>query len=68
MVAKSYDEVPITACSRRSPNGETYPLYADAIEPKPGEVKYLSNQRKRNRKEIPLVVTSEQGRAQTPLV
>ena len=33
-----------------------------------GEVKYLSSQRKRNRNEIPLVVTSERGRAQTLLV
>lgn len=33
-----------------------------------GEVKYLSSQRKRNRKEIPLVVTSERGVAQTLLV
>ena len=32
-------------------------------EPQPCEVKYLSSTRKRNRNEIPLVVTSEQGRA-----
>lgn len=35
--------------------------------PVPGEVKYLSNRRKRNRNEILLVVTSEQGKVQTAL-
>lgn len=59
---------------RRSPNGETRPLlwslHAEYIgmQDEPGELKYLSNQRKGNQNETPLVVTSERGIGQWSIV
>ena len=55
---------------RKYPNGAT--RHAEGMSPsnrgKPGELKHLSNRRKRKQLVIPKVVASEMGTAQTCLV
>ena len=53
MTAKSFGEVSMTAISQRSPNGATYPVYQDVYKLQVREVKYLSSEKKKNRKRFP---------------
>ncbi len=55
--------------TRRYPNGETYRKVSYSqfitIGSEPGELKHLSNLRKKKENSIPKVAASEQGRAQS---
>ena len=63
MAAKCLEELSRSAITRGCPNGETRLSKPESSRKggEPGELKHLSNRRKRNRNEIPLVAASERG-------